>query len=487
MITERRSMPGCTPFLIVLILGLLGGAVGVTAFLGLGPNELWARLNGRAAPVLIEVTPTPVMQIVGGAAAGRRLVWRAPIPLDSDTSEPELLVISRNYDRKSDSVLLFSPDAGKVRWESPPLGDNGNSWVVAASAQTVIIADEATLIGISRSDGSKLWEAPLTDRVFYNGCVDCLQVFGDVVVVLSDDGQLQAFNTAKGAPLWTIRLNQATRQLVRVGDKVGVPDSLTKDGSDAGLLVYDPLHGTLERTIEPTCKDEDASYEALPHYFDYILAEPQTGSLYWMLQSTSCLLRIGTGTFGGEQRTYNEHFFSFDQSNALAANGNVYISTNHEIYVAESQGQVRLLITNEDYTLKPLEARVDALLVLAQRNRGSLRLELWLIDPTTGAQRWTRVLSANDPINGLYDDGDFAAHMLAESLVLIEQTEGPDAIHFERLSLSNGTSSVSTQLPVEDADESIRGVIWGNASAWLAVDVLYGVNLENGGTVMRWP
>lgn len=484
---RSRTGPGCIIFLVVLILGVVIGASGMSAFLGVGLNDLVARTNGQAAIVLVQATPTFETQIIGGTAPGRRLVWRSPIPLDDDTRDPNLLVISRNYDRDSDTIMLFSPDAGAVRWESAPLGDNGNSWVVAFNAEMIIVADESTLIGLSRADGGKVWEAPLTDKIAYNICEDCLQVFDDAVVALAGDGQLQAFSASKGAPLWQVRLNQSTRQLVRMGDLVGVPDSLVKDGNESGLFVYDPQDGSLDRTIAPSCKQDENNYEDYPHYYDYILADPQSHGLYWMLDSAYCLVRVSMDVDGNEQRTFNHDFQSIDPDHTLVADGAVYSSIGKAIIVVDMQGNMRTLVSSEDYELTALEARSDALLVLAQRTRGSSRLELWLIDPQSGAQRWSHVLKADDPIDGAYDDGDFSAHLAGQSVALIEQWSEPEEIHFDRLSLTDGTSSVSTQIQVEHTNSHIRGVVWGSHSVWLAFDDLYGISLESGGTIARWP
>ncbi|MEI7770029.1 MAG: PQQ-binding-like beta-propeller repeat protein [Chloroflexales bacterium] len=487
MDVNSRARLGCTISLAALILGVVVGATGMAAFLGLGLGDLMARASGHAAPALVAVTPTAAVQIVGGAAPGRRLVWREPIALDGDTREPDLLVISRNHDRKSDTILLLSPDAGAVRWESAPMGDSGNSWVVAYSAQTIIVADGSKLTGLSRADGSRLWEAPLTDRIFYNGCAGCLQVFDDVVVALTDDGELQAFSAAKGAPLWHVRLNQTTRQLVRVGDMVGVPDTLTKDSSDAGLLIYSPADGKLQRTLTPSCAREGDTYADHPGYYDRILADPQAGALYWLLDGAGCLIKVGMGAGGGERRTYGKDLPSFEEHNALLADGVIYLGDSKQIFVIDARGAARALIANADYDMQPLEAQGDALLVLARRTRGSSRLELWLVDAQSGRQRWARVLKAGDPISGPYDDGDFAAHMLAGSVALIEQLKDSEQIQFDLLSLKDGTSSVSTQLQVADAGSSIRGVAWGSRTAWIAIDSLYGVRLEDGATVSRGP
>lgn len=484
---QRSPRPGCIIALVALVLGVVAGASGMAAFLGVGLSELAARASGELAPVLREVTPTPATQIIGGAAPGGRLVWRAPIPLDSDTREPELLVVSRNHERKSDTLMLLSPDDGAIRWESAPLGEDGSSWVVAHSAQTVIIADGSRLVGLSRADGATAWEAPLTDKIFYNVCRDCLQVFGESVVALTDDGQLQAFNAERGTPLWSVRLNQATRQMLRVGELVGVPDSLSKDDSEAGLFLYSPSDGALVRTIEPSCAAEGSSYEDRPHYYDRIVADARSGALYWMLDSAYCLLRVGAGQFGGGQPTIDESFRSFDEDNALAADGSIYLSTGDALAVVDEQGAVRQLLRDEDYDLRPLEVGPGALLALAQRTRGSARLELWLIDPATGERRWAHPLTAHDPIDGPYDSGDFAAHIVGSSVALFEQLEEPEAVRFELISFADGASTVSAEVRVEDAGDYIRGVTWGSGTAWLALDELYGVSLESGATVSRWP
>lgn len=482
---SRRAGPGCAIALATLIVGVLIGAAGMAAFLGLGLNEIIARASGNAAPVLVAVTPTVPVQIVGGAAPGRRMVWRAPIALDSDTSEPDLLVVSRNYDRDSDTILLYSPDAGQVRWESPPLGTDATSWTVAFTDQTVVIADEARLVGLSRADGGKRWEAPLSDRIFYNVCRDCLQTFGDVVVALTADGVLQAYDANQGAPLWSLRLREATRQLVRVGDMVGVPDALSAENGDAGLFVYRPRDGALQRTIAPACTQQEGGYEDRPHYFDRIVADPQSGALYWMLDSAYCLLRVDAD--GGERRIFDRGFRSFGDDGALAADGALYLSTGKQIVLVDPQGAARPLIESEDYSLEPLEARGDALLVLASRTRGSSRLELWLVDRQGGARRWSRVLTADNPLSGPYDSGNFAAHLLGDAVALIERRGEPAQIQIELLSLENGTSVVSLPIQVADPENDIRGVAWGSRMAWAAIDELYGVSLEDGSTRSRWP
>lgn len=484
---SRRAGPGCLIALAVLIVGVLIGASGMTAFFGLGLSEILARAGGRAQPVLVVATPTVPVQIVGGAAAGRRMVLRSPIALDSDTSEPDLLVVSRNYDRDSDTIMLYSPDAGAIRWESAPLGGNGYSWQIAFSPQMIVVVDQAQMIGLSRADGAKIWEAPLTDELAYNICRDCLQTFGDAVVALTSDGVLQAFSISRGNPLWSARLHEATRQLVRVGDLVGVPDSLVKGDSEAGLFVYNPQDGSLERTIEPTCAGEVGSYEDRPHYYDPILVDPQSGALYWMLDSAYCLFRTGTGPLGGEQRIVNQKFRSFSEDRDLIADGALYLSTGEQIYLVDGQGAVRLLLEDEDYDLQPLEARGDVLLALARRTRGSSRLELWAVGVGSGERRWTRVLEANDPIVGSFDGGNFAVHITGNAVALIQQLDDPEHFQFELLDLENGTSRVN--VPVQEADpgNDLRGIAWGNRMAWAAIDELYGVSLEDGQTLTRWP
>ena len=105
----------------------------------------------------------------------------------------------------------------------------------------------------------------------------------------------------------------------------------------------------------------------------------------------------------------------------------------------------------------------------------------------TGERRWAHPLTAHDPIDGPYDSGDFAAHIVGGSVALFEQLEEPEAVRFELISLADGASTVSAEVRVEDAGDYIRGVTWGSGTAWLAMDELYAVSLESGATVSRWP
>lgn len=487
----RSSAGGCVLPIGVLLLGVVIGVALTLGLLGVGFGALVGRVTGQGGVVVVTATPAgPPPATLGGANPGRRLVWRV-VPLDSDTSEPDLLVISRNYDRGGDSLVYLSPDAGEARWESPALGENGNSWTVAFDESVIAIADEARLIGISRADGSLLWEAPLTDRIFYNVCNRCLRVVDGRVVALSDDGTLQAFDAQGGAPLWSVRMREAPRQLLVVDGLVGVPDRLPEASVDTALYLFNLADGSPAREILPVCTDQTFGSEELPGIYAPIYQSPDGGTLYWVLGSSPCIISVDARSGRTNWVSYPEEDFyigSLDEQQVLVTAEGLYIGSDSERLVsAGAGGTVRTLLVAEDYELRPLEANGDTLLVEALRRRGTARYELWAVDLQSGERRWERVLAAGDPLIGGFDDGTYAAKIRGDAVALVEQLQEPERYLYELIDLRNGASRVKAELAVAEPDDDIRSAAWGAGQVFLGITDLYSVSLERGAVVARWP
>lgn len=492
---ERRSgraRAGCVVGLGTLLVGVALGVWLSLSVLGLGFDVLLRRafVTGETPVVTVPTTAARPEPIIGGAAPGRRMVWEEPIPLDTDTQEPDLLLVSRNYDREpsGDTITYFSPDRQAVRWESPPLGDQGSSWVVTYGDTVVLVADGARLVALSRDTGALAWEAPLTDSIAESICDECLQVFADVVVALPQDGQIQAFDTATGAPLWTKRLREATRQIVNVGGMVGVPDRESEESNDGVLFLFNPRDGSPAGSIKPTCKAAGDPYEATVSYYDSAGRDPAGRTLVWLLRTSPvCLVAYDVRT-GAISRTMLDEFRGSDLSAkaSLWAGDTLYLSDEAQIVAVGAQ-ESRAVIASEDYRLQPLAANGDALLVLAQRSRGSSRLELWAVDARSGERRWDRVLAASDPLGYRGDTGDFAATLIGDTVALVEQHDEPEEIIYERIALADGSSMARAALQVDDASDYLRGATWGRALAFLPIDELYIVELSSGRTAYRWP
>ncbi|NTU79214.1 MAG: PQQ-binding-like beta-propeller repeat protein [Chloroflexales bacterium] len=488
-----RAGVGCAAGLVTLLAGVAVGGWLTLSILGLGFDALLRGAAGESATPVVGLAATeapPLVPIQGQAAPGRRLVWDAPIPLDTDTQEPDLLVISRNYDLEpsSDSIVYFSPDMHAVRWESQPLGDNGSSWVVAYGDEVVLVADGERLVALSRDTGGPAWEAPLTDSIADSICEDCLQVFGDVVVALPQDGRLQAINAATGAPLWTVRLREATRQIVAVGGKVGVPDSESAESNNGALFLFNPQDGSPAGVIKPACKDTDDPYESSISYYGRTGHDPAGRTLVWLVSSSPVCLVAYDVRSGAISRTMLEDFGSSDLSpmHSLWAGDTLYLSDDEQIIAVGPQESRRVLVS-EDYDLRPLAASEGVLLVQAERTRGSSRLELWVVDPRTGEHRWERVLEADDPLDYRGDTGDFTAMLTGDTLTLVEKHDDPEEVVYEQIALADGSSRVRAVVQVDDAGDYIRGALWGRGHVFLPIDELYAVELTSGQTAYRWP
>lgn len=496
---ERRSgraQLGCALGVMTLLAGVLLGVWLTLSVLGVGFGALLGRVQGQEdtpplAATQAGVIPTPAVPaaIQGEAAPGRRLVWQAPIALDSDTAEPDLLVISRNYDREpdADTLVYLSPDRQTVRWESPPLGENGNSWVVAYGDSMVLVADDTRLVALRRDSGELAWEAPLTDSIADSICSDCLQIFGDVAVALPQDGLLQAFSVTTGAPRWNVRLREPTRQLVRVGERLGVPDSRPDEPSYGALYLYEPSDGSLVGEIVPSCT-ESGGYERGLSYFTFANSDPQGRILAWLVPSSPICLVAYDVASGTVSRTMLDEFDSGELTmrNSLWAGDTLYLSDSNGI-IAVGPQELRLVLADEDYDLRPLAASGGLLLVEARRTRGSSRYELWAVDAQSGERRWERTLVADDPAEYRGDTGDFTATIWGDAVAIVEQDEAADQVLYELIGLADGASRARTVVAVNSPGSYIRGVIWGRNHVFLSIDELYGVAIETGQMSLKWP
>lgn len=488
-----QARAGCVVGLLVLLVGVLIGTGLTLGALGVGWGVLFGRLfNPSGSPVvMVGATATPEPRAIQGAAPGRRFVPVPPVPLDSDTSVPELLVISRNYDRKASTIAYMSPSGDGVRWESAPLGDNDEyRWVVIYNDEIVIAAVGTRLLGLSRANGEQLWEAPLTDAISPNICTDCLQIFGDVVVALPQDGELQAFSVANGAPRWHVTLREATRQIVRAGELVGVPDEPADGGSGSVLRLFDPRDGAEAEPFTPQCPDRnDSDYMRSPGYYSPIAQDPSGRLLLWLTSgSTTCLLSVDAQTRQVLGRTYLDGFYSFelDPGTTLWAGDTLYLSDGRRLVEVAPQG-MRVLLAQDAYTISPLAAGQGTLLVLAQRTRGSSRYELWAVEIESGQRRWEQVFTATDPMGPNGDTGAFTAALVGDAVAVLEQQGADEQLIYELINLSDGASRVRTQIVTADQSDDLRAAVWSREQLVLITDELYTIDLATGQILFRWP
>lgn len=480
---------GCLFSALTLLVGATLGAALTLGLLGLSWEVLFGRvINPGGAPVVqVGPTPTPRPVAIEGAAPGRRLVIRQPVPLDSDSSTPDLLVISRNYDRNSSTITYVSPDSGRARWESASLSDGDEyAWQLAYGAEHIVVAVQQRLVGLSRATGEQLWEAPLTDVVF-TGCVDCVRVFGDSAAVLSQDGQLQAFALESGAPRWSVRLREAPRQIVDAGGLVGVPDGRPEGERGTLLRRFSPADGAEAEPVALDC--QDGTYPAQASIYDFIGGDPQGRLLLWMITtgSKACLLSIDAASGAVAGRTFIEEFSDELQPDRMRWEGDTLYLSDGEQIVAVGPQELRRVLAVEEYDIAPLAIGDGTLLVLAQRMRGSSRLELWAVDAQSGERRWERVLTARDWLNAVMGSGGVTAAVVGDAVALVEAHEEPEELRYELIGLRDGVSRARSVLGVADASASIRGVAWGRERLILAANELYTVDLATGQVTARWP
>jgi hypothetical protein len=205
--------------------------------------------------------------------------------------------------------------------------------------------------------------------------------------------------------------------------------------------------------------------------------------------SPACILSLSTASAQLAGRVFIEEFsgYAIGVDQLVWLGDTLFVSDGDAVFAVEPDG-ARLLIGSEEYQLAPIGAAGDSLMLLALRERGSARFELWSVDTTTGERRWERVLEARDPLlDDVSDTGTFAVVVQDTSLLLIEQRGDPETLTYEQIGLRDGVSRTRTALGVADPGDSIRGVVWGRDRFVLVNDALYTFELATGSVQTQWP
>lgn len=479
------------------------GVVGLLLVIGGSLTLLFLpMLRSAEAPPDIIVTATPDLAATVSTIARppapdrrptRRLIAGAVVPLlDSDSATPDLLLRSRNLDRSTITLVYLDSTRREPRWESQPLSDDGYLALVVPGGDQVYVADQTSLLALRRSDGSLAWQVQLSDTI-QNICRDCLQVFDSAVVALTQDGVLSSFAVQTGEQLWSLRLKGTPRQLLAIGDQVAVLDLVDSErpGEGATLNLFNPLDGSLLRSIEPICPDPDQFFpDTRIGIYDPIFINPTDQSLFLIFGTiNNCAQRIEPASAELVWRTSitdDLPILRDDDPLLFSAEATYLASGGTLLAFANSDGSLSQVISSSDYELAPLALRDGVLLVEAQRTRGSRRVELWGIDLASGTQRWQYQLQAADRIVEPSGFGDWAVYPGPTGFAVIQQLADPDRVQVTILNIQDGSVASENQLPSTSFGR-IDGILADERVAWISYDVLYVLDLQSGAPMYAWP
>ncbi|HWQ12704.1 MAG TPA: PQQ-binding-like beta-propeller repeat protein [Roseiflexaceae bacterium] len=466
------AVVGAGLMLLAIVLGLVPG---------LGPQ----RQGAPAAPPAVATAAIPV----GPPVVENLYVREIPLPLDSDTATPDvLLTVQRSVDGRTTYTLAYlQGDSRTVRWESQPLSERSYERRIAVGPQHIYLADGTRLLALARRDGARAWERTLSDTIL-NVCRDCLQLVGGSLIALTQDGVLQAFDASGGRPAWSVRLNETPRQLVALGDAVGVLDYATPGGGGATLLLFTP-DGRRLRPADSACPGRNPEYFQRPGIYDRLYPDVRGEAVYLVVDgSEGCVIRVGPGGAADwTTPTASTALESWSDGELLMTPEALFAGEDHALVSLDARtGALRQVVQSDDYELTPLAARDGVLVVEAIRTRGSRRAELWGVDIAGGQRRWGHVLLGQDRFVSDMDGGDWAGQLVPGGFALIQAPQGAEQLQIDILRLTDGAPLASATLPRENS-ASWEGVAWTDRVAWVTFDRTYVVDLASATLRYAWP
>ena len=370
---------------------------------------------------------------------------------------PDIAGLFYNPDKDTRLIGLLDGTNGSLRWQADPLTGDGYADAVVPGSDLVYATNRSTLLAYRKSDGSLAWQTQMPDKLNYGD--NTLLVTAGRVITLNNDESLQAYDAATGSLVWNRRLAGNDNTLRLMGGSLVVLDYTTSDSYTYGLFFINPLDGSQQRMVAPTCQVDQYSSESL--YIDsglvYVEAE---NALYLFYDSSSgCIQRLDFSNGGVAWQTVTKESFSFSPYgfNYLVTDKTFYFSTGSQLLaVDKSSGAVQTLLTNEDYDLVPLAATGDTILVRARRTRGTERYELWGVNATTGNQTWQMVLPDGGPIDppdemsGLVDNTGtgWTWKLVPAGLMLIKFQGGPNQMTLDTINPNDGTLLVEQTVPL---------------------------------------
>lgn len=440
-----------------------------------------------------------VLSRVGGTGGGtvpepmRRSVRGEPIPLPSDRTGPADLLLF-TYDIPSSQTFWTYLDgaAPAWRWDSPPLTSNADDVRPVIRGDSVYLVDETRLYALNLADGSVRWQTTLSDKVL-NICRDCLQVVGDYVIVLTNDGHLHGLEIPSGRPAWEVVLNETPRQLWQVGGKIAVMDKEAPgDYRSMYMQLRDPTTGQMVQHLQGVCP-RDHGEDVLPIYDPIILLAPGGKDVYFFYSGfPGCAQRwdVENARLVWQTAAQEENYYSDLNRQPIWTEQAIYGAYEGQLMAFDTAtGERRILMDDPNYELAPVAESGGVLIVLAERTRGSTRYELWGVAVGTSERRWQRLFEGEEPLEepGAWAGSALSWHLTPRGLMVLHMQQEPRRFVLETIDPQTGATSGQAQIDLADDTWPWEAAAWTNDYLWVTTIKLYALDLGSGELLWKWP
>jgi len=500
----RRAQPrnaGCLVWALVIGIALLGLLPVAAAFINL--EALMSSLtSGGSLSDALTAVPTLGSRFVVGRVA-------AFLPSTND-APPDLIFLADEYPQSGGDgekkLVALSGERPQFLWKSAKLDNDTYDTRLVGDAERIYTVSGARLLAFNRADGATAWEASLADKISFNTCVNCLQLHAGRLFALSDDGSLSAFDVATGQPRWNYRATQdSPRGLYVLGNKIVFMDR--DENSDGVLRAFDPASGGVV-THKPTCtSDEDFGPKAAD--WTTPLYPAANGSDFFMIFGwpAPCVLRLDPATFQPVWSTLPPrelNLLSSFNPNVIVTARALFVPADDKVLSVEATtGEHRVLLQDGDYNFLPLDHHDDALVLLARRQRGTRRNEVWVVDSQSGERRWSVDLGEAPGFGGALEEASIISednpawtwHVSGRGLHILRFRAAADDVshailhdvHDWQSGASSGTRE--TRLGVSTIILSAPGfTLWRGDTMWMEMESgVMAFDTADDAIVYRWP
>lgn len=319
----------------------------------------------------------------------------SPAVLPGEPSGPASFVtISSRYDSdRSASVYALVKSDGVSSdpvWSTDLEGQASGARTILTDGASVFVAIDRTVTVVSAATGSVTWTATLTDALEFNVCEGCFQLHGTSLVALTADGNMQAFDTATGAALWSRLLEDTPDTMYDTGPHVVVLDGVAPEYA---LVTLDPATGAEVARFVPVCVDPESPSFSTELSTSSTLLASATPDRIWILDGSSptCIQQydVTTGTMVSQAVTDDESGSLSSSPILLETPLGLVITSYRTLGLVDPTGTTyRQIVTGDDTDLAPVGATPTAIIVNATNRRGTASTSVRAIDPNTGATFW---------------------------------------------------------------------------------------------------
>jgi outer membrane protein assembly factor BamB len=393
-------------------------------------------------------------------------------------------------------IAKVDGSSGKEQWVSADLPEGTTRVGILADTNNAYVATGRQVRALKLSDGSAEWQGSLTDE-FQGVCTNCFWLVGERLIVRSNDGVIQAFDTASGRAVWSRRLAQVSNQAFLAGPHLFIIDGAA--GKQVPVVV-NPADGVELRQVPVTCQRPGSSFVEHLDTSSAVLPAPADGSvIVGYGSSPACWQRwdLNTGQKMWELQVAGASLSIADDATAVYTPTSVVVGAGGEVTEFDlATGQVRTAIKDTETEFRPIAATGTMILVEAKSTRGTTKVALRGYQSGGAAQGWEFNLGDAESVppegesSVTSGDNAFGAALMGGKLRIVTFSGDTKSLELNSVDPETGIAAASTtiELKLDALIPGFRIVTWrGDKVLLVAGDDAFVLDVATNNIVFRYP